>query len=91
MILNTKVGKKFKRGKPTQRTHRAVVRAIKMSFKLLIKVITGKERVAGIKFVVIFPMAALNFSVMARGIGTDKFMCYAHLSGSFLEQSRLVL
>ena len=67
-----------------------VIRAIKMDFKLFIKIITGKERVAGIEFIVIFPMAALNLYVMARGIGTDKFMCYAHLNGSFLKQSRLV-
>ncbi len=32
MMLNTKVGKKFYRRKEALRTHRAVVRASKMSF-----------------------------------------------------------
>ena len=90
MILNTKVRKEFKWREPTKRTHRAVIRAIKMSFKLFIKIVTGKERVAGIKLVVIFAMAALNLSVMARSIGTDKFMFYAQRGSGLLKHCRLV-
>ena len=62
-----------------------------MVFQLPVKVITEIRLVAGIKFVVIFTVAALDLAVVPRSIRFNKFMSYTELGGSSLEQRRLFL
>ena len=91
MILDTKVRKKFNGRKPAQRTHRAVIRAAKMVFQLLVKVITGIKLVAGVELVVIFTVAAFDLAVVSRGIWFNKLMSYTELGSGSLKQCRLIL
>ena len=62
-----------------------------MSFQLLIKVITRIKTVAGIEFVVILTMAALDLAVVARSIRANELVADTELRSSCLEQSWLVL
>lgn len=62
-----------------------------MGFQLQIKVITGIKTVAGIELVMVFAVAALDLTVMARSIRTNEFMSDTELRSSCLEQSWLVL
>lgn len=48
--------------------HRAVVRAPKMNFQLLIKVITGIKTVTGIELIVVFAVATFHLAIVARGV-----------------------
>ncbi len=43
-----------------------------MGFQLLIKAITGIKNVAGIELVMVFAVAALDLTVVARGIRTNE-------------------
>ena len=43
-----------------------------MGFQLLIKAITGIKNVAGIELVMVFAVAALYLTVVARGIRTNE-------------------
>ena len=61
-----------------------------MDGKLLVKVVQGIEAVAGVKALLVLPVAALHFTVVAWCVGTDKLVPYAKLSSSGLKQSRQI-
>lgn len=42
--------------------------------QLLLKVIEGKEPVRSIEFFIVFPMAALDFPIVPRGVWFDQFV-----------------
>ena len=66
--------------------HREIVGAAVVDGKLLCKVVQGVKAVAGIKAFLILAVAALYFAVVARGIGTDKFMPDSEAGSSCFEQ-----
>lgn len=48
-----------------------------MDDKLFCKIFKGIERMAGIEALLIFAVAALNFSVMPGGVGTNELVADA--------------
>ncbi len=72
--------------------HRVVVRTAVMSHKLFAEVIQGEEeRMAGVEAFLVFPMAALHFSVVAGRIGTDQLMADTEAGGGALKKRGQVL
>ena len=59
-----------------------------MDGELLCKVIQGIKAVAGVEAFLVFPVAALDLTVVAWRIGTDELMADIKLGGSGLKQSR---
>ena len=56
----------------------------------MIKVITGIKTVAGIEFVVVFAVASLNLTIVARSIRANELVPDSELRSGCLEQRRLV-
>ena len=57
------------------------------SGQLGFKVLKGKECVGCIEFLIVFPVAALNFSIVSGRIGLNQFMLDPKFSKSFLKES----
>ena len=72
---------------PVERTHRIIIGTAEVFAKLVFKVIKGEERVRAIEALVVFPMAALYFSIVTRRIGTDQLVLYTKLGGSGFKES----
>ena len=56
-----------------------------MDSQLLDKVLKGKERIAGIKTLLILTVAALDLAVVARRVRTDQFMPDIQFGGLFFK------
>ena len=61
-----------------------------MDGQLLCKVLKRKERMAGIKPLLVLTVAALHLAVVARCVGADQLVPDAQLGGSFLKQRRQI-
>ena len=72
----------LKRRKPVQRPHRKIVGAAVMDSELVCEVVKGEEAMAGVKALLVLPVAALYLAVVARCVGTDKLVADTQLSGS---------
>lgn len=59
--------------------------------QLLLKVIEGKEAVRSIEFFIVFPVAALDFPIVPRGVRFDQLMSDSKLRQSLLKESWLRL
>ena len=57
------------------------------SGQLGFKVLKGKECVGCIEFLIVFPVAALNFSIVSGRIGLNQFMLDPKFSKSSLKES----
>lgn len=57
--------------------------------QLLLKVIEGKEAVRSIEFFIVFPVAALDFPVVSRGVWLDQLVSDSKLRQSLLKESWL--
>ena len=58
--------------------------------ELLCKIVQRVERMAGVKALLILPVAALCLAVVPERIGTDQFMPNPQLGGRLLKQRRQV-
>ena len=72
---------------PVERAHGEIIVLSLPNSKLLGKVIKGIECVAGIEFFIIFPVAALNFSVVSWRKRLNQFMLDPKYSKSSLKES----
>ena len=61
-----------------------------MDSELLCKIVQRVERMAGVKALLILPVAALCLAVVPGRIGTDQFMPNPQLGGRLLKQRRQV-
>jgi hypothetical protein len=59
---------------PVKGTHGEIIISTLADGQLFLEIIKGIERMGGIEFLVILPVAALNLSIMTRSKGTDEFM-----------------
>ena len=57
------------------------------SGKLGFKILKGKECVGSVEFLIVFPVAALNFSVVSWRIRLNQFMLDPKFSKSSLKES----
>ena len=57
--------------------------------QLLLKVIEGKETVRSIEFFIVFPVAALDFPIVPRGVSFDQLVSDSKLRQSLLKDSWL--
>ena len=53
-----------------------------MDSELVCEVVKGEEAMAGVKALLVLPVAALYLAVVARCVGTDKLVADTQLSGS---------
>lgn len=58
-----------------------------MDSKLGLKVSQGVEGVAGIKALLVLPVAALDLAVVSRRVRTDELVANVQIAGSFLKKS----
>ena len=72
--------------KPSKGPHREVVGAAVMDNKLFGKVVQRVKAVAGIETLLVLPMAALHFAVVARSVGADEFVSDAQRGSGGLKQ-----
>ena len=75
----------LQRRKPTEGSHRQVVGSSLMGSELPIKIGERKEAVGVIESFPFFSVTSFDLTVVARCIGTNKFMAYAEFGGSLLE------
>ena len=61
-----------------------------VDIELLGKVVQREETVTGIKTLLVFPVAALHFAVMAMCAGTNELMSGTKFGGSGLKQGRQI-
>ena len=79
--LSNKLDKEVDRRKPGEGTHRKVVGASVMDSELFLKVSQREERTNRIEAFLVFPVAALYFSVVSWGVRAD-----AKISGSLFKK-----
>ena len=58
-----------------------------MDSELFCEVIEGAEAVAGVKALLVLPVAALHLAIVAGCVGTNKLMTNIQLGGSHFKQS----
>ena len=58
-----------------------------MDSELFCEVIEGAEAVAGVKALLVLPVAALHLAIVAGCVGTNKLMTNIQLGGSQFKQS----
>ena len=80
-------GKDLQRRAPGKGSHREVVVLPLSSGKLGFKVLKGKERVGCVELLIVFSVAALNFSVVSWCIRLNQFMLDPEFSKSSLKES----
>ena len=72
-------------------SHGKVVRTTIMGRTLLCEILQRIEGMAGIEALLVFPMAAFNFTIVPWSIGADSLVLNPQCYSSFLKQSELVL
>ena len=77
---------KLIRREPAEGSHGQVIGTAVMDSKLFDKVIEGIEGMTGIKFFVIFSVAAFHFAVMPRSKGTNLLVPDAKTSQRVLKE-----
>ena len=80
-------GKDLERRAPGKGSHREVIVLPLSSGKLGFKVVKGKERVGCVEFLIVFPVAALNLSIVSWRIRFNQFMLDPKFGKSLLEES----
>ena len=73
------------RGKPVEGSHGEVVGTAVMDGELLGEVVQGIKTVAGIEALLVLPVAALHFPVVAGGVGTDELVADTQVGGGLLK------
>ena len=71
--------KEVNRRKITKRPHRYRIRAAKMGFELSGEIMERVEAVVGIESLLILAVAALDLTIVARGIWSDQLMADTHI------------
>ena len=66
--------------------HRNVVGTAVVDLELLVEVFKGKERIAAIKALLVFAVAALYLAVMSGRVGPDQLVPDAKMSCGCLKQ-----
>ena len=79
------------RRKPVKRSQGEVVGAAVTDSELFSEVVQGIKAMAEVKAFLVLPVAALHLTVVARGMGTDKFVADSQFNSCFHEQGRAVL
>ena len=74
------------RRKPAEGPHGEVVGALVVNSKLFCKVIQGEKAVAGVKTLLVLPVAALHLAVMTRCVRTNELMSDTQLGSSGFKQ-----
>ena len=80
-------GEDLQRRAPGKGSHREVVVLTLSSGQLGFKVLKGKERVGCVEFLIVFPVAALNFSIVPWRIGLNQFMLDPKFGKGLLKES----
>ena len=75
------------RRKPAEGPHGEVVGALVVNSELFCKVIQGVKAVAGVKMLLVLPVAARHLAVAARRVGPDALVADTQLGGGGLKQS----
>ena len=87
-MLHIREGSKdLQRGAPSEGSHREVVVLTLPSGKLGFKVLKGKERVGCVELLIVFPVAALHFSVVSWRIRLNQFMLDPKFGKGILKES----
>jgi len=82
--------KELIRRTPGKRSHGKVVGASVVDSELVNEVAERIKSVAGIKTLLVFPVAALHLAVVSGSVGTDELVADAEFSCSDLKQSRQI-
>ena len=72
----------------TERTHRDRIGATKIGTQLGSEVLERVKAMAGVETFLVFAVAALDLTVVARCIGPDQLMPDTQVDGSGLEKGR---
>ena len=89
-MLDSVIPKDIDRGEPMEGTHRKLVAVSLVGSELPTKVGEGVERVLVVEAFLVFPVAAFNFTVVARRIGTDQLVADAQGGGGSLKERQVV-
>ena len=88
--LSNKLDRELVRREPAERPHGEEVGAAIVDRELLSEVVQEVKAAVRVETLLILPMAALDLSIVAWGVGTDELVADAQLCSGNFKQSRAI-